>query len=240
MFLARDPTPADNSLTDGTVTLLPPPVVTLTPSRGPDGTKVLVKGSGFPRPAERVVIGQVDVMFDDMFIVFQLTSNGSFNFTLNVPLSQPGTHLIKVFDVFYGSKASAVFTVTPTVTGSLSLSVNVGTVYFPQDTVALFVLATFNGVPVSASTTTVTGLLIVPGGTNVTLNLVRQASGLYKATYSLSKTATLGTYVVLARAHSSSGLDATSVATFEVRLAWLSTGSGQATITTATVVGLAG
>ncbi len=95
MFLARDPTPADNSLTDGTVTLLPPPVVTLTPSSGPDGTKVLVKGSGFPRPAERVVIGQVDVMFDDMFIGFQLTSNGSFNFTLNVPLSQPGTHFIR-------------------------------------------------------------------------------------------------------------------------------------------------
>src|SRR5204863_203814 len=95
VFLARDPTPADNSLTDGTVTLLPPPVVTLTPSSGPDGTKVLVKGSGFPRPAERVVIGQVDVMFDDMFIGFQLTSNGSFNFTLNVPLSQPGTHFIR-------------------------------------------------------------------------------------------------------------------------------------------------
>jgi hypothetical protein len=35
-------------------------------------------------------------------------------------------------------------------------------------------------------------------------------------------------------------LDATSVATFEVRLPWLSSGGGQATIITGTIVGIAG
>ncbi len=240
VFLSTDPTPADNIKTDGTVTILPPPTITLTPSSGISGTKVLVQGSGFPGLRQFIILGEVDVSFDDDFLGFTLTKGGTFNFTLDVPLAQPGPHLIKVFDVFFGTRASAVFTVTPSATGNLSVNVNVGTVYFPGDTATIYVLATQNGAPVSPASTTVTAVVINPDGTTTSLALVAQTNGLYKATLSLSKTATIGTYAILAKAHMAGPLDATSVATFEVRLPWLSSGGGQATITTAAIVGIAG
>jgi PKD repeat protein len=241
VFLATDPTPEDNSLTDGIVTILPAPILTVTPSSGADGTKVLVQGSGFPGIRQYVVLGEVEVMFDDMSIGFAITQGGTFNFTLDVPLAQPGPHLIKAFDFFYGTRASAVFTVTAAPsTGGLAVSVNVGTVYFPQDKVAIYVLATLNGVPVNPASTTVTAVVINPNGTTTNLPLVAQTNGLYKATLSLSKTAPIGTYAILAKAHMAGPLDATSVATFEVRLPWLSSGGGQATIITGAIVGIAG
>jgi PKD repeat protein len=241
VFLSTDPTPADNSKTDGTVNILPPPTITLTPSSGGPGTKVLVQGSGFAGPRQFPVLGEVDVSFDDDFLGFTLTKGGTFNFTLDVPLAQPGPHLIKVFDVFFGTRASAVFTVTTApATGGLAVSVNVGTVYFPQDKVAIYVLATLNGAPVNPASTTVTAVVINPDGTTTNLALVAQTNGLYMATLTLSKTATIGTYAILAKAHMAGPLDATSVATFEVRLPWLSTNTGQATVTTAAIAGIAG
>jgi PKD repeat protein len=241
VFLSTDPTPADNSKTDGTVTILPPPTITLTPSSGIPGTKVLVQGSGFPGLRQFIILGEVDVSFDDDFLGFTITKGGSFNFTLDVPLGQPGPHLVKVFDVFFGTRASALFTVTAAPSsGGLAVSVNVGTVYFPQDKVAIYVLATLNGVPVNPSSTQVTAVVITPDGTTTNLALVAQTNGLYKATLSLSKTATIGTYAILAKAHMAGPLDATSVASFEVRLPWLSTGPGQETITTAAIIGIAG
>jgi PKD repeat protein len=239
VLLPGDPTPADNSMTDGTVTVLPPPSITLTRSSGPDGTEVLVRGSGFPAVGQGALSDEVDVMFDDNFLGFELIHNGSFVFTLDVPLSQAGPHLVKAFDVYYATRASAVFTVTPT-TGNLVVDVTVGTVYFPGDTATVYVLATLNGVPVAAPSATVTGLLINPNGANVTLTLYPQTSGLYKATFGFSKTATIGTYAILARVHTATGLDATSVAVFEVKLPWLSTGGGRETVAAGAVVGMAG
>ena len=101
-------------------------------------------------------------------------------------------------------------------------------------------LATLNGAPVNPASATVTAVVINPDGTTTNLALVAQTNGLYKATLNLSKTATIGTYAILAKAHMAGPLDATSVTTFEVRLPWINSGSGQATITTAAIVGIAG
>ena len=242
VLLTGDPTPADNSMTDGTVTILPPPTLTVTPSSGSPGTKIIVHGSGFTGQSAGLQLGEIDVTFDDMFVGFTNTKNGSFNFTFDVPLSQPGPHLIKAMDRYFGGRASVDFRVTTApASGGLATTVTVGSVYFPGDKVAIYVLATLNGAPVTSSSAQVTAIVINPNGTTTNLVLVAQTNGLYKATLSLSTDkALIGTYAVLAKAHMSGPLDAASVATFEVRLPWLSSGNGQATITSAAIVGIAG
>ena len=243
ILLPTDQNPSDNSLSDGKVTVLPPPVITLTPSSGSLGTKVLVQGSGFNLPFNPYgpSIDVLQVSFDDMFLGFAITHTGSFNFTFDVPHAEPGVHQVKVLDENTLAHASANFIVIAAAqTGGLAVSVTVGTVYFPQDKVAIYVLATLNGAPVNPSATQVTAVVINPNGTTINLALVAQTNGLYKATLSLTKSATIGTYAILAKAHMAGPIDATSVTTFEVRLPWVSSGSGQATITTAAIVGVAG
>src|SRR5207245_11010787 len=82
------------------------PSIKINPSTGPVGTKVLVEGTGFPASA-------VEITFDDNFIGTTLVSNGSFNFTLDVPQAQLGGHQIKAVDEFGDTVAAADFVVTP-------------------------------------------------------------------------------------------------------------------------------
>jgi uncharacterized membrane protein len=236
-----DPTPADNSVVDGVVTVLPAPIVTLTPSTGPDGTKVTVQGSGFPIPSNPYgpSVDFIDVTFDDMFVAFTTTRTGSFNLTIDVPLAQPGSHLIKAFDEFSLARASATFTVTPTGTGNLAVSIDSGTIYFPGDTAVIYVLTSFNGAPVGPSGLQLQLVLFKPDGTNSTLQATFIGGGLYKASYAISSTGPLGTYAVRATAHESGPLDATALRSFEVKPTWLSQ-NGKTLVSGATIAGVVG
>jgi hypothetical protein len=233
-----DPTPADNMLTGSKVTILPPPVLTLTPISGSVGTKVLVQGSGFLSPQFFFFSSpSVDITFDDQFVGFTFANNGKFNFTFDVPEAEPGPHFVKAIG-FDGIHASTAFQVLPP-TGSLVISVNTGTVYFPGDTVTIYVLATLNGSPLSTSGLQLQLGIFLPNGTKLTLSTTPIAAGLFKATYKISKTGPLGTYAIVATAHASGTLDSSALGSFEVKLSWLSS-QGQNIIGVTTLAGVVG
>jgi hypothetical protein len=219
VFLSGDPTPDDNSLTDGQVIILPPPVLTLTPSSGPVGTLVLVHGSGFPNASQQFYPIELQITFDDQLVGFLFPQSSSFDFRFDVPHAQVGTHLIHAISLFPSNlDVKTVFTVTPTPTG-ISVSLRVGSIYFPGDTASIFVLTSLNGQPSSVGTLKV--ILIPPIGSNLTLTAVLVSPGFYKATYAVPSTA-IGTYAVIARAHLTGSDDGSSLASFEVKPSWLS------------------
>lgn len=241
VFLApgeTDPTPSDNSVTGNKITILPPPVLTVTPSNGGVGAKVLVQGSGFLTPQFFFQsFASVDVTFDDQFIGFTFTNNGRFNFTFDIPDAQPGPHLVKAIG-FDGIHASTAFQVIPTAS-SLSVSVNTGAIYFPGDTVTIYILATLNGTPLSTGGIQLQLGLFLPNGTKVTLSTTPITQGLFKAIYKISKTGPLGTYAVVATGNAIGASDASSLGNFEVKLSWLSS-QGQNIIGATTIAGAVG
>ncbi len=244
VFLAPgevDPTPADNSMNGGTVTILPAPVITLSPTTGPDGTKVQVQGTGFLILEQfgYIPVNFVYVNFDNMSTGFTIAHNGTFTFTFDVPLSQAGTHGVFAFDPFSGAHASATFTVQPTSNNNLALSIDMGTIYFPGDTATAYILTTVNGAPIEQGVQ-LQVTLFKPDGTNTTLTAIRVGQGLYKATYTIPSTGPLGTYLVLTKAHQPGPMDASSLVSFEVKLTWLGSNSGRITVGATTLAGLVG
>jgi len=240
VLLASDQSPSNNNLSDGQVTILPPPVLTITPSSGSLGAKVLVQGSGFMLPSSPYgpSIDVLQVSFDDMFLGIVFTHSGSFNFTFDVPHAEPGIHQVKALDEYTLAHASASFLVLAGAqAGGFSVSVDVGSIYFPGDTATIFALTSLNGAPTAPSSIQI--VLVKPNGSNVTLTPVRVSTGLFKATYSVPKTGVIGTYVVLVTAHMSGPLDASGIRSFEVKLSWLST-QGPTIGTAATLAGLVG
>jgi PKD repeat protein len=244
VFLAPgevDPTPADNSMNGGTVTILPAPVITLSPNTGPDGTKVQVQGTGFLILEQFgfIPVNFVNVNFDNMTSGFAIAHNGTFTFTFDVPLSQAGTHGVFAFDPFSGAHASATFIVQPTSNNNLAISIDMGTIYFPGDTATAYILTTVNGAPIGQGVQ-LQVTLFKPDGTNTTLTAIRVGQGLYKATYTIPSTGPLGTYLVLAKAHQPGPMDASSLVSFEVKLTWLGSNSGRITLGATTLAGLVG
>ncbi len=241
VFLSTDQNPSNNQLTDGSVTILPPPVLTATPSSGPVGTQVTLHGSGFP--ATGVPFGYqvtVDITFDDQFIGFTTTTNGTFNFVFNVPLAQSGPHKIHAIAQFYPSQAVATtsFTVTsqPT-TGGASLTITTGTIFFPGDTVTIYVLSSLNGTPNTAQTIGLT--LLLPNGTAINLILTSTSPGLYKASYKVASTGTIiGTYALVAAAQINN-TNVTGLGSFEVKPTWLQSNSPKIA-TAASIAGVVG
>ena len=234
VFLSTDQNLANNQLTDGMVTVLPPPVLLVTPSQGSVGTKVLVQGSGFAVPSGPFQISvTVEVTFDDQFIGFETLGNtGAFDFVFNVPLSEVGPHQIHAYAELYPIpvEASTSFTV---VSGpaTVSLTVSVGSIYFPGDTAAIYVLSTSNGSPMPAGTISLS--ILFPNGTSRSLALQSVSTGVYKASYKVPSTNSLGTYALIATAQQNS-VSASALGSFEVKPTWLQANSR--TIATGTAV----
>ncbi len=136
--------------------------------------------------------------------------------------------------------ASSTFTVQSTPNNNLAINIDMGTVYFPGDTAVAYILTTVNGAPVGTQNVQLQIVLFKPDGTNITLTTTRIGTGLYKASYTIPSTGQLGTYLVLARAHRSGPLDASSLVSFEVKLPWLSSNSGRITIGATTLAGVVG
>ena len=191
------------------------PSIRINPSSGPVGTKVLVEGTGIPASA-------VEITFDDSFIGTTLVSNGSFSFTLDVPQAQLGGHQIKAVDEFGDTVAAADFVVTPNGPPSLGVTVTVGTIYFPGDTVVANLLVTSGVMPFNFSGLQLHMNLTRPDNSNIALNVASLGGGLFRASYSLSKTAQIGTYSILTTANAPSVGNGSALAAFEVKLPWLS------------------
>lgn len=220
------------TLNRGTATC---PAITLNPSSGPLGTKVVVQGSGFP--TSPIGPSTVVVSFDDMLSGFTTASNGTFSFTFNVPDAQPGAHLVKALDEPTGTSAVANFQVTQV--NILALSIDVGTLYFPGDTAVIYALATLSGMPLNSTTLQLHLTLMRPDGSNITLASTFVGSGLFKATYAIPTAGPIGTYAIVAKVHVVNVRDATSLSTFEVKLTWLSA-QGPATTTATATAALTG
>jgi len=239
VFLSTDQNLANNQLTDGMVTVLPPPVLLVTPSQGSVGTKVLVQGSGFAVPSGPFQISvTVEVTFDDQFIGFETLGNtGAFDFVFNVPLSEVGPHQIHAYAELYPIpvEASTSFTV---VSGpaTVSLTVSVGSIYFPGDTAAIYVLSTSNGSPMPAGTISLS--ILFPNGTSRSLALQSVSTGVYKASYKVPSTNSLGTYALIATAQQNS-VSASALGSFEVKPTWLQA-NGRTIATGTAVIGTVG
>jgi hypothetical protein len=192
------------------------PSIQISPSSGSIGTTVSVRGSGVPSP-------QVEVTFDDMFLGFATVSNGNFSFTLDVPDAAPGLHQIKAVDPFSGPIATANFQVLPSAEtgGGLSVSLQVGTIYFPGDTAVAYVLVSQGGSVVGPTGLQLQLSLIIPNETKISLNPIAKSTGLFTASYPIPKAGPLGTYVLVATA-SFGGIARSAIQTFEVKLSWLS------------------
>ncbi|HEV2119225.1 MAG TPA: hypothetical protein VGS11_03815 [Candidatus Bathyarchaeia archaeon] len=200
----------------------------LNPGSGPIGTQVLVQGSGIPSI-------QVEVTFDDVFLGIASPTNGSFSFTFNVPEAQPGPHLVKTVDPF--SKISVIANFTVTRIDTLSINVDVGTLYFPGDTASIYTLATISGAPLNFTTLRLQLTLTRPDGSNVSLTATYIGSGMFRSSYRIPTNGAVGTYAVVARAHVSNVQDASALTTFEVKPTWL---SAQGPALTTTAVALTG
>ncbi|HEX4921609.1 MAG TPA: hypothetical protein VFV92_12825, partial [Candidatus Bathyarchaeia archaeon] len=213
-----------------TLQVRPPPTLTLSPTSGPIGTQVVVHGSGFVSEFGQSIL----VTFDDQLIGFTFTTTGSFNFTFNVPLAQAGAHTVKATEsLFIGTTslltATAPFQITSPAT--LTTTLTVGTIYFPGDNAVTMIQVTSAGVPVSSSALKLTLTLTRPDNTKIVLNITSLGSGLFRSTYTLPKTAAIGTYSLQAVAHLTGANDGSGIGSFEVKLPWLSSGA-TAAITT--------
>ncbi len=221
-----------------TLVVLPPPVLRVTPSSGPVGTKVDIRGSGFVSqfggyPQSH----QFWVTFDDQFLGEAFTLNSSFIFTFNVPDAQPGPHLIKALDFYTGVNATAPFQVLAE-PGALTLSIDTGTIYFPGDTATAYVLVSQNGLVIQAASIQIHLTLIKPDGSKVSLTVTGVSGGLFKAVYAVPTSGPIGTYALLATAQGPNG-HGTALRTFEVKPSWLSS-NGKALASATGAIGAIG
>lgn len=205
------------------------PTIQISPNQGPVGTKVTVQGSGF-------MSSQVEVTFENALLGIIGSVNGSFTFTFNVPVSQPGLQHVEALDPITGVTTVANFTVTQI--NTLSLNVDVGTLYFPGDSASIYTLATLSGTPLNSTTLQLTLTLTRPDGSAITLNNTFVGGGMFKSTYKIPTTGSIGTYGVIAKAHVANAQDASALAAFEVKPTWLSAQGPALATTGAALTGL--
>jgi hypothetical protein len=217
------------------LTVLPPPVLTVSPSSGPIGTLVTVHGSGFITPNQGPSSFPIEIQmtFDDQLVGLFFIQGSSFNFTFNVPVSQAGiVHQIHAKELFPSSldvQTSFLVTAEPS---ALRVSVSTGTIYFQGDIATIFVSTSFNGQATSVGSLQI--VLVRPDGSNLTLPSVQISAGYYKATYMVPSSGAFGTYAVVITAHQTGGNAQTALTGFEVKPTWLQ--SNAHTITTATSI----
>jgi hypothetical protein len=218
--------------------VLPAPILTLNPSSGSLGTLVTVHGSGFGNnlPGQFSYPVQVEITFDNQLLGFFIFQGNAFNFTFDVPHAQAGLHKIHAIEQFPLLDVQADFTVLPE-PGTLSVSLSVGSIYFPGDTATIFVMTSLNGQP-----TTVTSLQMIvlrPNGSSTILNAALVTAGVYKASYAVPSTGALGTYAVVVKAQQTGSGGASAIAGFEVKPTWLSA-NGRNILAGTTIAGAVG
>jgi hypothetical protein len=209
------------------------PVLSFSPASGPIGTRVQISGSGFP--VSTAGSGTVSVSFDDMSLGTTTDTRGTFSFTFDVPEAQSGLHFVKALDQLSGTFANSTFNVTQIAT--ISLNLDVGTLYFPGETAAIYTLATLSGAPLDSTTLQLQLILSRPDGSTATLSSAFVGGGLFKTNYTIPAAGPVGTYVVRARAHVANVQDVSTLTTFEVKPTWLSAQGPALTVTGVALTG---
>lgn len=226
VYLATDQSPSDDTLIGPVIRILPPPTLNLSPSSGTLGTKVTIQASGFLVPYGNCYLppsgDEFLVTFDDQMLGFAFSRTGNFSFTFNVPHADLGVHTVKAVDLYCtGLTATARFQVIapPGVPGKLHVSLDTGKIYFPGETAVFYIMFDSNGGTLSPDS--MQFLLIKPDGTNTTLSATQLQPGLFKASYVISGSRSLGTYVLVVNARKAGLISGSSIVTFEVQPSWL-------------------
>ena len=123
----------------------------------------------------------------------------------------------------------------------MTVSLDIGTIYFPGDGATAFILVNQNGQPASPADLQLTVQLIRPDGSMLLLTATKISTGIYRAVFTIPAASAnpLGTYAMIANAHSSSLGDSTALGSFEVKPTWFAQNS-KAITTGATLVGSVG
>jgi hypothetical protein len=178
-----------------------------------------------------------------MFLGTASVNNGSFNFTLDIPNAQIGTHQIKATDFYAQMVLVANFEVISggTVTGNgLSITLSAGTLYFPGDAAVANILTSVVGGSNLPNLQSLRVTLYSPDNTTVQLTPRNLGPGLYVVSYPISTTARLGTYTIRALAMSAQNGNASAIVSFEVKPTWLQTHATQVAAGGAATAGIAG
>lgn len=210
------------------LTVLPPPVLTVSPSSGRLGDMVTIHGSGFfVMPGAPIALPvELEITFDSPLLGVVFPQNGSFTFVFNVPHADPTKlHHIHAIGLFPSNlDVQANFTVLPEPASSTpGVSLSTGSLYFPGDTLTIYIQTTQNGALVGPAGVQLQVSITWPNGTSSALNPVSVGTGLYKASFTVPKNGSTGTYAVTATV-SVDGTQASALDTFEVKPAWVSPG----------------
>ncbi len=200
------------------------PALQVTPNSGSLGTLVTAQGSGFQAAANG--LSELEITFDSQLLGFAFPQNGSFTFVFNVPHSDPTKlHHIHAIGLFPSNlDVQANFTVlAEPASGSLGVILSTGPIYFSGDAVTVYIETTQNGGLVGPADVQLQVSIIRPNGTSSALIAVSVGTGLYKASFTVPKTGSTGTYALTATV-SVAGMQASALDTFEVKPPWLSTG----------------
>jgi len=241
-YLPTDENQTDNTRIGPVVHIFPPPIVKLTPSIGSLGTTIVAQGLNFgianPQSNYYAPFVTVPVSFDDQFLGYAFIRDGTFTFTFDVPHTTPGTHYVEVFDSLDDVYVRSAFKVMPlsSTPPKLSISTPSGLIYFPGDSITLYVSVASEGTPLKSDRLGL--LLIKPDGTNVTLSATMVDIGVYKVTYLVPTKNSLGTYVLVVSGHSQGFTDGATLGGFEVKPSWISS-NGPKLVGAAGLVGIA-
>ena len=118
----------------------------------------------------------------------------------------------------------------------MTLATSVGSIYFPGDTVTVYLLSSLNGNPNGVQMISL--ILLLPNGTTRSLSLSSPGTGLYSASYSVQATNSMGTYALIATAHLNN-INATALTSFEVKPTWLQA-NGRPLTTATSIAGAIG
>ena len=168
-------------------------LITLNPTSGPVGTRVVVNGFGFTPETQAMIT------FNDMLIGYtHVDKLGNLTFTFNIPLSTAGDQLIKAYDV--EGIASTTFTVIEI--AQLDVQVDVGTIRFRGELVEFYVQTALKGRAIE--TTSLNAKLYGPDGEiayyQYPANITAIATGFYKIVYTIPANADIGTYALVVNA----------------------------------------
>jgi hypothetical protein len=167
--------------------------ITLTPSGLLTADELWIRGSGFCK------LSQIQITWDGATVVTKpaivtTDSLGSFQASFIIPFCTFGTHRVVAADQ-QSNSSSSTYTISPPST--ISVQIDVGYPYKVKGANEFYALITQNGKPSNA--TTISAKLFMPNGTIIDLsgNLSRINTGLYRINYTVPNNAPIGTYAIV-------------------------------------------
>lgn len=176
------------------------PYMTADLTSGPVGSKVTLKGTGFPY---EMGPGFSYLMFDDQLLGFATADeNGEMQASINIPFASLGPHVIKVLITtsypYPGSPqrytVEAAFTIIDTT--DLDVTADVGAIYFKGETAEFYAKTALKGERINA--TSISVKLRLYDGTTQSLSPQLIETGVYRMSFTINgKGSMTGTYNII-------------------------------------------